>query len=114
LKKNKNTAGINKEFSIRPLFWHYPHYSNQGGGPGSAVRLGKYKLIEFFEGNCIELYDLENDPGEKWNISEEYPDVVKKLKNLLDSWRDSVNAKYPDPNPLYLGKKENATKAPKL
>jgi len=105
LKEKINTPGIIKEFSNRPIFWHYPHYSNQGGGPGSAIRLGKYKLIEFFEDNRIELYDLENDQGEKLNISEEYPGVVKKLKNLLDSWRDSVNAKFPDPNPLYPEKK---------
>ena len=101
LKKNNDTTDISKEFLNRPIFWHYPHYSNQGGKPGSAVRLGNYKLIEFFEDNRIELYDLENDPGERQNISEEYPGVVKKLKNLLDSWRDSVNAKFPDPNPLY-------------
>lgn len=105
LKKKNDTAGISKEFSNRPIFWHYPHYSNQGGRPGSAVRLGKYKLIEFFEHNGIELYDLENDPGEIRDISKEFPDMVTKLKNLLDSWRDSVNAKLPDPNPLYPEKK---------
>ena len=104
LKKNNDSTKISNEFFNRPIFWHYPHYSNQGGKPGSAVRLGNYKLIEFFEDNRIELYDLENDPGERQNISEEYPGVVNKLKNLLDSWRDSVNAKYPEPNPLYQEK----------
>lgn len=101
LLTNHDTAAIYEELINRPLFWHYPHYSNQGGRPGSAIRLGKYKLIEFFEDNTIELYDLENDPGEVRNIVKEYPDIVKELKDLLDSWRDSVNAKFPDPNPLY-------------
>lgn len=101
LLKNYDTVAINKEFLNRPLFWHYPHYSNQGGRPGSAIRLGKYKLIEFFEDNTIELYDLENDPGELNDISPDHPEIVKKLMKRLESWRDSVNAKFPDPNPLY-------------
>ena len=42
-----------------PLFWHYPHYGNQGGVPGSAVRLGRYKLIESLEDHSLQLYDLE-------------------------------------------------------
>ena len=47
-----------------PLFWHYPHYSNQGGAPCGAVRLGDLKLIEWFEDDRVELYDLRDDPGE--------------------------------------------------
>jgi arylsulfatase A-like enzyme len=49
----------------RPLFWHYPHYSNQGGPPGGAIRLGDYKLIEHFEDRRVELYNLKDDPGEQ-------------------------------------------------
>ena len=29
----------------RTLFWHYPHYSNQGGKPAAAIRSGDFKLI---------------------------------------------------------------------
>ena len=42
----------------RPLFWHYPHYSNQGGEPGSAIREGDWKLIEFHKDGRRELYQL--------------------------------------------------------
>jgi arylsulfatase A-like enzyme len=49
----------------KPIFWHYPHYGNQGGTPGSSVRMGDYKLIEFFEDNHLELYNLREDLGEK-------------------------------------------------
>ena len=47
------------------LFWHYPHYGNQGGFPGSAVRMGRYKLIESFEHERLQLFDLDNDIGEQ-------------------------------------------------
>lgn len=48
-----------------PLFWHYPHYSNQGGAPYGAVRLGDWKLIEWYENMRLELYDLKVDLSEK-------------------------------------------------
>src|SRR5262245_10414363 len=58
------------ELPNRALFWHYPHYSNQGGKPGSAVRSGDYKLIEFLEDRRRELFDLRKDPGETRNLIE--------------------------------------------
>lgn len=65
------------EMPVRPLFWHYPHYSNQGVEPGSAIRLGKYKLIDNFEKERVELYDLENDISEKNDISSLYPEKTE-------------------------------------
>lgn len=42
------------------IYWHYPHYGNQGGTPGSSIRMGgDYKLIEFFETGKCELYNLK-------------------------------------------------------
>lgn len=83
----------------RPLFWHYPHYSNQGGKPGAAVRFGDYKLIEFFEFGDLELYDLEADPGESSDLSEQMPEKVKDLEELLHRWQEEVSAEGMDPNP---------------
>jgi len=85
----------------RPIFWHYPHYSNQGGKPGAAVRLGKYKLIEFFEDNKVELYDLESDIGEQNDLSGQMPDKANDLMDLLHKWQREVNAAMMDPNPGY-------------
>jgi len=85
----------------RPIFWHYPHYSNQGGKPGAVVRLGKYKLIEFFEDNKVELYDLESDIGEQNNLSDEMPDKVSELLEILHNWQKEVDARMMDPNPGY-------------
>jgi arylsulfatase A-like enzyme len=83
----------------RPLFWHYPHYSNQGGKPGAAVRMGDMKLIEFFEGPTVELYDLSADPGETRDLSSEYPEKAEELSAMLHRWQSEVDAEGMDPNP---------------
>ena len=85
----------------RPLFWHYPHYSNQGGTPSGAVRLGNFKLIEFYEDDHVELYDLASDMSEKRNLADAMPGKAKELRELLHTWRKDVNAQMPTPNPDY-------------
>jgi arylsulfatase A-like enzyme len=87
----------------RPLFWHYPHYSNQGVEPGSAVRLGDYKLIDNFEKGRQELYDLGKDLAETTDISASNPEKTKELFKLLEDWRDKTNAKMMEPNPDWYG-----------
>ena len=87
----------------RPLFWHYPHYSNQGVEPGSAVRLGKYKLIDNFEKGRQELYDLDTDISEKNDISSLKPEKTRELFKLLEDWRHMTNAKMMEQNPNWNG-----------
>ena len=93
------------EMPERPIFWHYPHYSNQGGDPGSAIRLGKYKLIDNFEKARVELYDLENDISEQNDVSALYPEKTKELYNLLDEWRKLHSVKMMLPNPKWKNNK---------
>jgi arylsulfatase A-like enzyme len=83
------------------IFWHYPHYGNQGGTPGSSIRSGDFKLIHFFEDDRFELYNLREDIREDHNLAEEMPAMVKKLKTRLAGWRQRVEAKIPQPNPDY-------------
>lgn len=83
----------------RPLFWHYPHYGNQGGQPMAAVRRGNYKLLKFFEDNHTELYDLSQDIGESFNLAEELPNLANELETLLDAWIQEVGGIVPQPNP---------------
>ena len=85
----------------RAIFWHYPHYSNQGGKPGAAIRKGSWKLIEFFEDSHIELYDLLQDPGEIHNLADEHPDLVTELQSELYLWQSELDAEWMDPNPDY-------------
>ncbi|MDY7396287.1 sulfatase [Aureibaculum sp. 2210JD6-5] len=94
-----------KELKERPIFWHYPHYSGGlGGRPSGAVRLGAYKLIEFYEDMHVELYNLENDIGENNDLSETLPEKANELKQLLHEWRKDINAQMPLPNPNYSKK----------
>jgi arylsulfatase A len=87
--------------AARPLFWHYPHYSNQGGDPGGAVRDGEWKLIEFYEDGRLELFHLPSDPGEKVNLVKKQKAKARTLYNQLAAWRKRVNATMPRPNPAY-------------
>jgi arylsulfatase A-like enzyme len=79
----------------RPLYWHYPHYGNQGGSPSAAVRRGDWKLIHFFEDDRRELYNLADDIGEDKNVAESNPEIQIQLSKLLDDWSTGVGAKFP-------------------
>ncbi len=83
------------------LYWHYPHYSNQGGPPAGAVRSGDFKLIEFFEDGKLELYDLAHDPSEQTNLAPVQTQRTAELHGLLKQWRESVGASMPVENPNY-------------
>lgn len=85
----------------RELYWHYPHYANQGGKPGSAIRAGRWKLIEFFEDGRRELFDLTSDMRENRNLVVQHPQVAAELAQKLMEWRKSVGAKMMEPNPNY-------------
>lgn len=83
------------------LFWHYPHYSNQGGTPSSALRDGDMKLIHFYEENRYELYNLTTDYCESNNLAENEPQLTASMTKTLDAWRRLVSAAEPLQNPSY-------------
>lgn len=85
----------------RPMFWHYPHYSPQGGAPSGAIRVGKWKLIEWFEDEKVELFDVANDLSETRELSAAHPDKVKELRDQLHAWQKATGAVFPKPNPKY-------------
>lgn len=109
LKPDQHMDGISlaplltgkEELAERSLYWHYPHYSNQGGKPGAAVRLGDYKLIEFFDPGGVELYNLAEDIGETTNLAKQLPEKTEELLDLLHVWQEEVGAEGMDPNPDY-------------
>ena len=85
----------------RALFWHYPHYGNQGSAPSAAVRRGDWKLIEWAEENRAELFNLAQDIGEQTNLAEKEPQRVAQLRAELHAWQKQVGAKFPIPNHTY-------------
>lgn len=79
------------------LYWHYPHYHQ--GMPGSSIRRGNYKLIEFFESGQSELYNLSNDLSEKVDLSAKMPEKRAEMLADLAAWRKKVGAQMMHPNP---------------
>lgn len=76
------------------LFWHFPHYGNQGGFPGGAVRMGDWKLIENFEDGSVQLYNLRDDVGERNDLATAQPDRVKAMRTRLHAWYAETGAKF--------------------
>jgi arylsulfatase A-like enzyme len=104
----KNVDGVSirpllegRSLPERPIFWHYPHYSDQGGAPAGAVRQGNWKLMQFYEDGRLELFNLDNDIGERSNLVRKEPGRAKQLFKFLTDWRNSRNAAMPTLNPDY-------------
>jgi len=89
------------EFAPRPLYWHFPNYTNQGGRPAGALRDGDWKLIEQYEDGKDELYNLAQDIGEKNDLADKESARVAEMKAKLAAWRLSVGAQETKPNPNY-------------
>lgn len=85
----------------RPLFWHYPHYGNQGGAPGAAMLDGQWKLIEWFEEPRKQLFNLETDPAEQHDLAAAEPARVTTMTQQLHAWQASVGAQMTQPNPKW-------------
>ncbi|MEO1616089.1 MAG: sulfatase [Planctomycetota bacterium] len=97
----ENVDGIDLHPALRgeplkrdALFWHYPHYSNQGGIPGGAIRVGNHKLIERYEDGRVHLYDLAADIGERTDLADDKPELVQSMREELHAWYKVVDAKF--------------------
>jgi len=106
----------NRNIEERPLFWHFPIYleayvsedyetrdSLFRTRPGSVVRMGDWKLHQYFEDGGIELYNLSEDIGEKHNLAETNPKITQELLLILEEWRKNTGAPVPtEINPEYI------------
>ncbi len=101
-------------WNSRPLFWHFPAYLQSyqridqqrdplyRSRPCGIVRVGRWKLHEYFEDGGLELYDLESDHGESNNLADARPQQRDRLHRMLKQWRVEINAPVPrEPNPHY-------------
>lgn len=98
------------EVNREAIYWHYPHYHIEGAKPYSAIRKGDWKLIQVFESDSLELYNLAEDIGEQNNIAERNPKIVNDLLDDLNNWREKVGAQIPTDNPNYLEEYETVAK----
>lgn len=81
----------------RALYWHYPHYHGSGWTPGASIRLGDWKLIEFYHHDKVELYNLRDDPGEQHDLSQSNPAERDQLLDKLHAWQKELGARMPEP-----------------
>ncbi len=94
----------------RPLFWHFPAYLQSYRGvhdeqrdplfrsrPVGVIRVGDWKLHEYFEDNALELYHLREDIGESTNLAKAHPEKAQALHTQLKAWRGAVQAPVPKP-----------------
>ncbi len=89
------------ELDRQALYWHYPHYHGVTWSPGAAIRVDDWKLIEFYEEQRVELYNLADDISEKHDRAEAMPEKTAQLRAMLRKWQQSIDAKMPVPNPEY-------------
>lgn len=87
----------NASMDRKTLYWHYPHYHGSTWAPGAAIRDGDWKLIEFYEYDEVELYNLRDDIGERNNLAAAQPDKTKELREKLRSWQTKMKAQMPQP-----------------
>lgn len=99
-----------KSLPARALYWHYPHYGNQGGEPSSVIHDGDWKLIHYYEDGRDELYNLKIDKMESEPLNAQYPEKVALLSKKLSVWLTEASAKYPIPDSQYDPVKEAAYK----
>ena len=88
-------------FPDRDLFWHYPHYGNQGGEPSSTIRRSAWKLIHYWEDGRRELYNLQTDPRETYNVAAAHPEIVETLGSALQGWLKETDAAIPQTDPRF-------------
>lgn len=80
----------NKEhWQNRTVFWHSPNArpKNTGDTKSSAIRVGDFKLINWYEEGRTELYDIKKDPSESHNLAKEMPEKTDALLKELDEWK---------------------------
>lgn len=112
------TGGGKGKLTREAIYWHFPGYLGAGAGswrttPAGAIRSGDWKLLEFFEDNHVELYNLRNDLGETKNLAEQQPDKAKALHEKLVAWRKELHAPMPTTN-TEMGKPSAAAKKRKM
>ncbi len=101
----------------RALTWHFPYYHPETGFaasrptigvedfavsqtfPQSAIRVGEWKLVHFYEDGRDELYRLPADPSEQKDLAASEPAKTRELRARLDAELRAANARLPSPAP---------------
>jgi arylsulfatase A-like enzyme len=88
-------------FEERPIFWYFPHYTNQGGRPAAAMRDGGWKLIVHAEDERAELFHLSDDVGEEDDLAAREPARTTQMREALERWQERIGAQRCGANPEF-------------
>ena len=80
---------ISLALAIRRGPWKYLDHRGSGGNNYDKGELTKFALPNTAPDAPGQLYNLETDPGEKVNLYDKHPEIVKELKALLDQSKAS-------------------------
>jgi hypothetical protein len=83
------------------IYFHFPHYDMNNGGPCSAIVSGDYKLIRYYEDDHFELYNVVTDPSERRNLVTDKPELHKEMTGKLEVYLKSINAGMATKNPNF-------------
>ena len=83
------------------MYFHFPHYDMNNGGPCSAIVSGDYKLIRYYEDDHFELYNVVTDPSERRNLVMDKPELLKEMTGKLEAYLKSINAGMATKNPNF-------------
>ncbi|PRX53799.1 sulfatase [Flagellimonas meridianipacifica] len=92
-----------EQLKERGLLWHLPHYNHQGSKPSTAYREGDWKIIYSYEDDTYELFNLKKDISESKDLSNVETEKLEELKQKMNKELKELNAKFPEPNPDYIG-----------
>ena len=84
------------------IYWHSPHYFNQGGHPFSAVLSEDYKYMYSYHTEKGELFKLTDDISEEKNLIKTNPAQAEKMNAMLQKWLMKNKALYPTKNPDFI------------
>ena len=83
-KEQVNHEFLNWEFQLDGGFRKMPK-----GGFKQSARQGKWKAVRYGIHSKTELYNLEEDIEEKFNLAAQHPEVVKQMEAMFDNRSES-------------------------
>ncbi|VGO11900.1 Arylsulfatase [Pontiella desulfatans] len=90
------TGGMQRD----AVYFHYPNYAwHAKNRLGGAIIQGDFKLLNWYDDDSVELYNLKNDPSEKQDLAARNPELAERLKRKFKKWLKDVDANMPVENP---------------
>lgn len=76
----------------KALYWHSPaaRPESTGDDNSSALRMGDYKIIDWYDLNEVELFNLKDDIGERENLAATMPEKKDEMLALLNATKTEV------------------------